>query len=228
MRIARPPASTAETLDPASSLSAYEYLGALYSRLVKQAPDGSVAPDLATAWTVSPDAKTWTFTLRQGVTFHNGKAFTSADAAYTLKHIIDPKVGSPQAGVLTPFLSASDISTPDAHTLLVKLTSPNSEFAVTLLMNYNCYVIPDEGSGPDHPGRPASAPARSSWCPTPPPGRASCRPASGLLRRQAGAGLDPVHRDRRRGQSPGQRAARRAGGPGLADQPLDYATIRRR
>lgn len=97
MRIARPPASTAETLDPASSLSAYEYLGALYSRLVKQAPDGSVAPDLATAWTVSPDAKTWTFTLRQGVTFHNGKAFTSADVAYTLKHIIDPKVASPPA-----------------------------------------------------------------------------------------------------------------------------------
>jgi len=142
MRIARPPASSAETLDPASSLSAYEYLGALYSRLVKQAPDGSVAPDLATAWTVSPDAKTWTLTLRQGVTFHDGKAFTSADAAYTLRHIMDPKVGSPQAGVLTPFLSSSDISTPDKHTLLVKLTSPNSEF-VTLLMNYNCYVIPD-------------------------------------------------------------------------------------
>jgi peptide/nickel transport system substrate-binding protein len=142
MRIGRPPASTAETLDPASSLSAYEYLGALYSRLVKQAPDGSVAPDLATGWTVSSDARTWTFTLRQGVTFHNGKSFTSADAAYTLNHIIDPKVASPQAGVLTPFLSASDISTPDPHTLVVKLTAPNSEF-VTLLMNYNCYVIPD-------------------------------------------------------------------------------------
>jgi peptide/nickel transport system substrate-binding protein len=142
MRIARPPASNAETLDPASSLSAYEYLGALYSRLVKEAPDGNIAPDLATSWSVSPDARTWRFTLRQGVTFHNGKPFTSADAAYTLKHIIDPKVASPQAGVLTPFLSASDISTPDAHTLVVKLTAPNSEF-VSLLMNYNSYVIPD-------------------------------------------------------------------------------------
>jgi peptide/nickel transport system substrate-binding protein len=140
--IARPPASNAETLDPASSLSAYEYLGALYSRLVKEAPDGSIAPDLATSWSVSSDARTWTFHLRQGVTFHNGKSFTSADAAYTLKHIIDPKIASPQAGVLTPFLSASDISTPDAHTLVVKLTAPNSEF-VSLLMNYNCYVIPD-------------------------------------------------------------------------------------
>lgn len=145
MRIARPPASSAESLDPASSLSAYEYLGALYSRLVKQAQDGSVLPDLATSWESSADSKTWTFHLRQGVKFHNGKAFTSADAAYTLTHILDPKIQSPQAGVLSPFLAASDIATPDANTLVVKLSSPNAEF-VSLLMNYNCYVIPD-GSG---------------------------------------------------------------------------------
>lgn len=142
MRIARPPASNAESLDPASSLSAYEYLGALYSRLVKQAEDGSVLPDLATSWESSADSATWTFALRTGVKFHNGKAFTSADAAYTLAHILDPKTESPQAGVLSPFLSTSGISTPDANTLVVKLSSPNAEFP-SLLMNYNCYVIPD-------------------------------------------------------------------------------------
>ncbi|HWG22487.1 ABC transporter substrate-binding protein [Actinospica sp.] len=142
MRIARPPASSAESLDPASSLSAYEYLGALYNRLVKQAEDGSVLPDLATSWESSADSTTWTFALRKGVTFHNGKAFTSADAAYTLAHILDPKIESPQAAVLSPFLSASGISTPDAGTLVVKLSSPNAEFP-SLLMNYNCYVIPD-------------------------------------------------------------------------------------
>jgi peptide/nickel transport system substrate-binding protein len=142
MRIARPPASSAETLDPASSLSAYEYLGALYNRLVKQAEDGSVLPDLATSWESSADSATWTFTLRKGVSFHNGKAFSSADAAYTLTHILDPKTESPQAGVLSPFLSASGISTPDANTLVVKLNSPNAEFP-SLLMNYNCYVIPN-------------------------------------------------------------------------------------
>ena len=142
MRIARPPASSAESLDPASSLSAYEYLGALYSRLVKQAEDGSVLPDLATSWEPTNSSRTWTFTLRRDVSFHNGKAFTSADAAYTLTHILDPKTQSPQAGVLSPFLSTSGIATPDAHTLVVTLNSPNAEFP-TLLMNYNCYVIPD-------------------------------------------------------------------------------------
>jgi peptide/nickel transport system substrate-binding protein len=142
MRIARPPASNAETLDPASSLSAYEYLGALYNRLVKQAPDGSATADLATNWTASADSSTFTFTLRSDVTFHDGKAFTSADAAYTLGHILDPATKSPQAGVLSPFLTKSGITTPDKNTLVVKLEAPNAEF-VSLLMNYNCYVIPD-------------------------------------------------------------------------------------
>src|SRR5437016_4996363 len=139
MRIARPPASAAESLDPASSLSAYEYLGALYNRLVKQAEDGTVVADLATAWESSADSMKWTFTLRDGVKFHNGKAFTSADAAYTLAHILDPATKSPQAGVLSPFLDSSGISAPDARTLVVTLKSPNAEF-VSLLMNYNCYV----------------------------------------------------------------------------------------
>ena len=142
LRVARPPASTAETLDPASSLSAYEYLAALYSRLVKQAEDGSIAPDLATHWESSANAMTWTFTLREGVQFHNGKPFTSADAAYTLKHILDPATKSPQAGVLEPFVDPTKISTPDKKTLVVTLKSPNAEF-VSLLMNYNCYVIQD-------------------------------------------------------------------------------------
>jgi len=142
LRMARPPASDAESLDPASSLSAYEYLGALYSRLVKQAEDGTVLPDLATSWTGSADSMTWTFKLREGVTFHDGKSFTSADAAYTVRHILDPATKSPQAGVLAPFLKASGITTPDKQTVVMKLASPNAEF-VSLLMSYNCYVIPD-------------------------------------------------------------------------------------
>lgn len=141
MPIARPPASAAESLDPATPLTAYEYLGALYNRLVRQAPDGTMQPDLALSWEPSADAKQWTFHLRRGVTFHDGSPFTSRDAAYTLAHILDPKVGSPQGGVLASFISASRISTPDPHTLVVPLNSPNAEFP-SLLMNYNCYIIP--------------------------------------------------------------------------------------
>jgi peptide/nickel transport system substrate-binding protein len=131
-----------ESLDPASPFNCYPYLGVLYNLLARQAQDGTIMPDLATAWEASADMKTWTFTMRDGVTWHDGKPFTSKDAAYTLKHILDPETASPQAGTLSTFMKASGISTPDDKTLVVKLESPNAEF-VSLLINYNCYVIPD-------------------------------------------------------------------------------------
>lgn len=128
LRIARPPASDAETLDPASSLSAYEYLGALYNRLVRVGPDGRVAPDLAESWESDAQARTWTFRLRRGVTFHDGRDFTSADAAYTLRHVLDEDTASPQAGVLAPLVDPNALRTPDAHTLVVPLHTPTPSF----------------------------------------------------------------------------------------------------
>ncbi len=145
LRIARPPASKAETVDPASSLSAYEYLGALYNKLVKMDEQGTVVPDLATSWEVTPDAQTWTFHLRRGVTFHNGQPCTATDAAYTIRHILDKATASPQAGVFSPLLDPAQLRTPDPYTLVVPLLTPNAEFP-SLLTSYNCYVIPD-GSG---------------------------------------------------------------------------------
>ncbi|MFJ4733311.1 ABC transporter substrate-binding protein [Streptomyces sp. NPDC088770] len=142
LRIARPAASDAETLDPASSLSAYEYLGALYNRLVRISPDGMLAPDLAESWEPDDKAATWTFRLRKGVTFHDGRAFTAADAAYTLRHILDKATASPQAAVLAPLIDPETLRTPDPHTLVVPLKTPNAEFP-SLLTHYNCYVVPD-------------------------------------------------------------------------------------
>jgi peptide/nickel transport system substrate-binding protein len=141
LRIARPPASSGELLDPASSLSAYEYLGALYNRLVRRDGSGNTVADLATQWQPNADATQWTFLLRQGVTFHNGKPFTSADAAYTIKHILDPATKSPQAGVLS-IVDPAAITTPDDHTLVLGLKTPHAEFP-SLLTHYNCYIIPD-------------------------------------------------------------------------------------
>lgn len=142
LRIARPPASSGELLDPASSLSAYEYLGALYSRLVRRDATGAIVADLATEWQPNADATVWTLRLRQGVTFHNGKPFTAADAAYTLTHILDPTTKSPQGAVLGSIIDSARISTPDDHTLMIGLKTPHAEF-VSLLAHYNCYVIPD-------------------------------------------------------------------------------------
>lgn len=145
LRMARPPASQAESLDPASSLSAYEYLGALYNRLVRMDDAGQATPDLATSWESNADGTTWTFRLRDRVTFHDGRRLTSADAAYTLRRLVDPEIASPQGTVLAPLLDPNRVRTPEPGVLVVELSAPNFEFPA-LLTNYHCYVIP-EGSG---------------------------------------------------------------------------------
>nr|BFF14302.1 hypothetical protein GCM10025699_56050 [Microbacterium flavescens] len=102
LRIARPAASAAETLDSASSLSAYEYLGALYNRLVKLDDAGVTVPDLAADWSANADGTSWTFRLREGVRFHDGRRFTAADAIYSIEHILDPDTASPQGRCSPP------------------------------------------------------------------------------------------------------------------------------
>ena len=139
MRIARPAATAAETLDPASSLSAYEYLGALYNRVVKLDRDGETVPDLATEWSSNADATVWDFKLRSGVHFHDGRELASRDVRYTFQHILDPATASPQAG---PLKLIDTIDAVDATTVRFQLSSPNAEFP-SLLTAYQCYVIPD-------------------------------------------------------------------------------------
>jgi len=147
LRIARPAASAAETLDSASSLSAYEYLGALYNRLVKLDEKGVTVPDLAEEWSATPDGVTWTFRLRQGVTFHDGRRFTAADAIYSIEHILDPATASPQGEVLAAMIGPGSMSAPDPLTLRFELLTANAEFP-SLLTAYQCYVIP-AGSADD-------------------------------------------------------------------------------
>ena len=59
----------------------------IYETLVKLDQSGKIVPSLAASWTVSPDNKTYTFTLRQGVKFSSGAAFTAADAKFSLDRV---------------------------------------------------------------------------------------------------------------------------------------------
>ncbi|GGK89479.1 peptide ABC transporter substrate-binding protein [Curtobacterium luteum] len=141
LRVARPAASAAETLDSAGSLSAYEYLGALYNRLVKLDEQGRTVPDLAEEWSANADGTEWTFHLRRGVRFHDGSGFTAADAIASIQHILDEETASPQAGVLGEVMDARSMTAVDAHTLRFALTKPNAEFP-SLLTAYQCYIVP--------------------------------------------------------------------------------------
>ncbi|WP_117213501.1 ABC transporter substrate-binding protein [Allorhizocola rhizosphaerae] len=64
---------------------------AIFSRLLRVKPDGTLEGDLATAWKSDPTASEWTFTLRQGVKFSDGKPVTAKDIVDSFKRFIDLK-----------------------------------------------------------------------------------------------------------------------------------------
>src|SRR3954452_23615347 len=57
-----------------------------------------LVPDLAESYEIAPDGQTYTFRLRPGVKFHNGRQLTSADVKYSIERVLDPKAQSPGAG----------------------------------------------------------------------------------------------------------------------------------
>src|SRR5277367_2160700 len=72
----------------------YNYVYSCFSRLTTQDPQLQVHPDLAASWEATEDLKTWTFHLRPGVKFHNGKTLDASDVVFTFKRIQDKDVGS--------------------------------------------------------------------------------------------------------------------------------------
>src|SRR5437879_5231558 len=60
-----------------------------YNQLVRFEPDMTPVPELAESWLVSPDGLTWTFKLRQGVKFHDGQEFTSADVKFSFDRLLE-------------------------------------------------------------------------------------------------------------------------------------------
>ncbi|GHE79292.1 ABC transporter substrate-binding protein [Amycolatopsis deserti] len=93
----------------------------IYSRLVRL-QDGQYVPDLATGWTASPDAKTWTFTLRDGLTFSDGSPLGPGDVVASVQRIANLK--GPQAA------SWSGITATAAGTNQVVLTATKPDASV--------------------------------------------------------------------------------------------------
>jgi ABC-type transport system substrate-binding protein len=85
----------ARSLDPAQQTgSAAGFAGLLYSGLVQLSPDLQVLPDLAERWDVSADGSVYTFTLRQGLTFADGRPLTATDVQYSWERAADPDTHS--------------------------------------------------------------------------------------------------------------------------------------
>src|ERR1700753_924085 len=80
-------------LDPATNVDAIpnqDMMEAIYGQLFMLGPGGKVEPDLATGYTFSPDAKTVTITLRQGVKFTDGTPFNAQAVIYNWNRDFGP------------------------------------------------------------------------------------------------------------------------------------------
>ena len=85
-----------DVLDPhkATAFQTVQTLGLIYDRLVTTDKDGKIIPALAEKWEVAPDATSVTFTLRKGVTWHDGDPFIAADVKATLERILDEETAA--------------------------------------------------------------------------------------------------------------------------------------
>ncbi|MFD1052539.1 ABC transporter substrate-binding protein, partial [Kibdelosporangium lantanae] len=114
-------------------------LSALLSRpivdsLVARDAKGTIAPWLATSWTVSDDQKTYTFKLRDDVKFTNGDTFDATAVKKNLDHVVDPATKSLLAAQSIVSYESSRVV--DPHTVEVRLKQPASSFLPALSAPY--------------------------------------------------------------------------------------------
>lgn len=132
-----------DSLDPhkAEAAGTNEVLFNVFEGLVKPTADGDLVPAVAKEVKVSEDGKTYSFVLRENVTFHNGKKVTPADVVYSIKRcagllaVSDPEVGKEAA------LSViQTVEIQGENTIVISLSEPNTE----LLGFLTCAIIPED------------------------------------------------------------------------------------
>jgi len=153
------------TLDPAIGYDwqNWSMIKSLFDGLMDYEPGTTnLVPELAERYEISDDGLTYTFHLRQGVKFHNGRDLTAADVKYSLERTVNPKTQSPGAGFFSSIVgfeeessgattTLSGISTPDDATVKITLKAPDATFLHVMALNF-ASVVPKEAIekwGPD-------------------------------------------------------------------------------
>lgn len=109
----------------------------IYDGLFDYDNDLNIVPALAESYEVSDDGKTVTFKLRQGVTWHDGEPFTSADVAFTVMDVL--KKVHPRGP--NSFREVTSIDTPDDYTAVFNLENP-APYMLRALSGYESPIVP--------------------------------------------------------------------------------------
>jgi len=145
------------TLDPAIGYDwkNWSVIKSVFDGLMDYKPGTTeLVPDLAESYDVSDDGLTYTFKLRHGVKFHNGREMTAADVKYSLERTCNPATQSPGAGYYGALEGFDDfqagkatdlagVQTPDDYTVTIKLSRPDSTLLHLMALNFS-FVVPKE------------------------------------------------------------------------------------
>jgi peptide/nickel transport system substrate-binding protein len=131
-----------DSLDPhaTSGTLTFQVLRNVYDTLLVPNQEGRLEPSLATAWEVSDDELRWTFELREGVTFHDGSAFTAEDVKATFERILAEGSGSPWKA---EFSSISRIEVAGPHRVVFHLDRPYAPLGASIASGWGA-ILPSD------------------------------------------------------------------------------------
>ncbi len=132
--------STTDTIDPAILEQVFTQVHSQCRncQLTEIAANGDLIGEVAESWEASPDAKTWTFKIRDGITFHSGRTLNVQDVIAS----IDYHRGEESTSVAKPIVDGITAMAEDGPNMfVVTLSNPNADFA-TLMSDYHLPILP--------------------------------------------------------------------------------------
>jgi peptide/nickel transport system substrate-binding protein len=132
-----------ERLDPhlTTAYASFQVLENIYDTLVQPGDDLTMEAALATDWEVSDDNLTWTFELREGVTWHNGREFTADDVVFSFERIMDEET---EAANAYRFESVESVTAPDDGTVVIELSRPTPNLLAAIGAFKGMAIVPRE------------------------------------------------------------------------------------
>lgn len=143
-----------DSLDPHQTVAAgtREVLFNIFEGLVKPNSDGEMIPAVAEKYTLSEDGTTYTFTLREGVKFHNGQTVTAEDVVYSIKRCAAVPEGQ-EKPLVAAFSAVKSVEALDEKTVAVTIAQRDLEFisymtAAIIPADYENQATAPVGTGP--------------------------------------------------------------------------------
>ena len=146
LRIGVTGGATTDTLDPGQILDMYMInvqFGQTRNNLTVVGSDGLLQPELAEEWGASADASVWTFKIRSGVEFHNGKTLSVEDVVDSLNHHLGEESKSAAKGILS---GIDSVKADGKNHVAVALKGGNADFPF-MLSDYHVNMCPSNGDG---------------------------------------------------------------------------------